>query len=154
MIIETEASNTQPAGIAGERGKTMLWIGKAKDPFLGETFTWKIDAGNALDAQRHFEDVLRRHNPFFAAVADAWVEPADDQPEDVKTFAVFCYDHGTGRCQNNYPDTYDEAKDLADVMSNFYDDVEICYGWPGHWQHYDQDDVGMRLYAQYYTEEV
>lgn len=129
----------------------MLWIGKAKDPFTGEIFEWKINATNYMTAHDVFKDVLVHHNPFFANVAEEWIEPADDQPEDCKTFAVFCYDHATGRTQANYPDTYEDAVDLVDNCSHFYDDVEICYGWEGHWTHYDQDDVGCRLYASYYS---
>lgn len=135
----------------------MLWIGKVKDVFTGEVDTWKIHAGSALDANAVFDRMLIEEKPFLYTVCDHWVEPADEQSDEDKTFAVFCYDHRTGMAQNNYPDTWEEAAELADVMSNFYDDVEICYGWPGHWQHVDTEDpedpdVGHRLFYEYYQE--
>lgn len=135
----------------------MLFLGKVKDVFTGEVDTWKIDAGSAVDAKSVFDRILLEEKPFAYAVCDHWVEPADEQSDEDKTFVVFCYDHRTGMAQNNYPDTWDEAKDLANVMSDFYDDVEICYGWPGHWQHVDTEDpedpdVGRRLFYEYYQE--
>ena len=132
----------------------MLFLGKVKDAFTGEVDTWKIDACSGADAQSVFIRMLIEKKPFHYAVCDHWVEPADEQSDEDKTFAVFCYDHRTGMAQNNYPDTWEEAAELADAMSNFYDDVEICYGWPGHWQHADQEDteVGSRLYSYYYQE--
>lgn len=130
----------------------MLWIGKAKDPFLKSTCTWKLEAGSAKDAMDVFLGTVINHNPFFAACADLWVEPAT---EDDKTFAVFCRNAAHPETNRTYyPDSFEEAADISDAMSAFYDDIEICFGWEGSWTHYDQDDVGMRLYAQYYTEEV
>lgn len=128
----------------------MLWIGNAKDPFTGQVFTWKLDAGSAKSAMDVFLSTIITHNPFFAACAELWVKPAD---ENDKTFAVFCRNAAHPELNRNYyPDSFKEATDISDAMSAFYDDVEICFGWEGSWTHYDMDDVGMRLYSQYYTE--
>lgn len=126
----------------------MLWIGKAKDPLTKEVFTWKLDAGSAKSAMDVFHSTIITDNPFFAACAELWVEPAD---ENDKTFAVFCRNAAHPELNRTYyPDSSREARDISDAMSAFYDDVEICYGWVGDWVHYDYDDVGMRLYSQFY----
>ena len=124
----------------------MLYIGKIRDPFfLDEIDTVKIDATNYLTAKEQLQRYVMEKMPLFCTIADTWVELADDQPDDVKTYAVFCRDTKTGRAQNNYPDTLKDATDLADVMSRFYDDVEICYGWPGHWAPVFRDEEGVKI---------
>lgn len=124
----------------------MLYIGKIRDPFFqDEIDTVKIDAGNYLDAKDQLRRYVLEKLPLFSEIAETWVEIADDQPDDVKTYAVFCRDTKTGRQQANYPDTLQDAIDLADVMSRFYDDVEINYGWPGHWRPVFRDVEGVKI---------
>ena len=124
----------------------MLYIGKIRDPFFqDEIDTVKIDAGNYLDAKDQLRRYVLEKLPLFSEIAETWVELADDQPDDVKTYAVFCRDTKTGRVQANYPDTLQDAIDLADVMSRFYDDVEINHGWPGHWRPVFTEVEGVKI---------
>lgn len=130
----------------------MLYIGKAVHAVTGDVLEWKIDASNATTAGIKLREIVMESYPMICLLFNTWVEPAEDQPEDARTYAVFCYDHATGMRQNNYPDTWEDAVDFADAMSNFYDEVEICYGWPGHWQHVDKDDVGLKLWCKYHEQ--
>lgn len=133
----------------------MLWIAKAKDPFTGEIFDWKIDAPGYFEAKDKFSDIMSTRNPFFAAAAETWIEPADEQPADVKCYMITgANQHGH---QTNYADTWAEACECSDLMADFYEFVEIAYGWPGHWKPIDEieedsRDVGKRLAASYYKE--
>lgn len=131
----------------------MLYIGKAKDPFTEEVLQYKLSAANAHDAQIRLYDAMLKDNPFRCyATFEFWAEPAG---EDDKTFAVFCRNAAHPEINREYyPDSFEEATGISDAMSAFYDDIEICFGWEGCWTHYDQDDVGMRLYSQFYMEAV
>lgn len=115
----------------------MLWIGKVKDPFTGE-----IDNKYYIDAQDYYEaktELLLKiaANPFMSAVLDPdrdfWIEIADDQPVECWCYLVEASAQRFGSIQRVYVDTFNEAMEVADIYSRFYDFVEISYGFPGHW---------------------
>lgn len=56
-----------------------------------------------------------------------------DEPE--RKYLITAAKNEFGSCyQNNYASTWKEACDCSNYMSEYYDFVEILYGYPGHWE--------------------
>lgn len=50
-----------------------------------------------------------------------------------KCYMVVC-GHTPYLEQVNYFDTFEEAREWAEGVMDEYADIEISYGWPGHWK--------------------
>lgn len=108
----------------------MKWIVKADSLVDDNIIEWEIDAPSGAEAEWIGMDLASK-----SSVADSssvWIVPADDQPDEDKCFLVSACSQRFGM-QNNYCDTLEEAKEIAAYMGNYYEFVEISYGWPGHW---------------------
>ena len=109
----------------------MKWIVKADSLVDDNIIEWVVMAENGADAEFIGYQLARK-----SSVADSgsvWIVPADDQPDEDKCYLVQAFSYRFG-AQKNYADTLEEAHEIRDDLCAYYEDVEILYGWPGHWE--------------------
>lgn len=74
---------------------------------------------------------LEKSHFVYVALEDCY--PIFDEPE--REYLITAAKNEFGGCyQNNYASTWKEACDCSNYMSEYYDFVEILYGYPGHWE--------------------
>lgn len=74
---------------------------------------------------------LGKNHFVYVAFVDCY--PVFDEPEREYLITAAKNEFGGG-FQNNYASTWKEACDCSNYMSEYYEFVEILYGYPGHWE--------------------
>lgn len=108
----------------------MRWIAKADCLVEDVVLEWEFDAPDGLTAEQ--EAYRRARESSVADSGSVYVVPSENQPDGEKCYMV----SGCGKfgSQYYYADTLEEAREVYDDMRNYYELVEIAYGWPGHWE--------------------
>ena len=109
----------------------MRWIAKAACLVDDVVLEWEFDAPDGYTAETEAYQWAR--NSSVADSGSVYVVPSDDQPDEEKCYLVqgcsqrFCV-------QKEYCDTLEDAIEQAGELGNYYEFVEVLYGWPGHWE--------------------
>ena len=108
----------------------MKWIARADCLVDDVVLQTEFDAPDTATAEGVAYQWAR--NSSVADSGSVYVVPSDNQPDEEKCYMVQSFSRfGTNKF---YCDTLEDAQDAAADMGNYAEFVEICYGWPGHWE--------------------